>query len=156
MWLDRLHSAPSASSPPPATRSSAPRRPSHLAPSSAPQRPGFNPRSSSLSLASNESTTSLLASSRRPNGSGLKQSNLGPEPLDVLENLLGPEGKTLKDSSRAVNGPDPADQFDFELDFEGLSLRQLATQGTSDPKLESVQNTQSIEECMYAVLQTLK
>ena len=148
MWLDRLHSTPSASSPPLTTRSAAPRRPSHLAPSSAPQRPGFNPRSSSLSLASNESTTSLLASSRRPNGSGPKQSYAGPDPLNILERLLGPEGKTLKESSEAVNGAG-ASGIDFELDFHGLSLRQLVTQEAADSRLEPVQNTQSIEECKY-------
>lgn len=162
MWLDRLsgHSTPaatpSASPPPPAHRSysPAPRRPSNLAPSSAAQRPAFNPRSSSLSLISNDSTTSLLSSSRRPNGSGLKQSVtavVAPDPLEVLERLLGSEGKEKRYSkaTNGVSGKNTVDyDFEAELDFDGLSLRQLvegklsATQGDIYP-------TQTVEECTF-------
>ena len=154
MWLDRLssHSTPSGSPPPPTNRSYSPatRRPSHLAPTSASQRPSFSPRSSSLSLVSNDSTSSLLASSKRPNGSGLRQSSTVPdaaEPLKVLEKLLGPEGKGLADpSNAAAKGTGSiADDSDLELDFGGLSLRELATD--SSPKEEEA--PQTIEECMH-------
>jgi hypothetical protein len=168
MWLDRLsgHSTPAAtpsgSPPPPANRSysPAPRRPSHLTPTSAAQRPGFNPRSSSLSLASNESTTSLLSLSRKPNGSGLKQSVTvadGPNPLEVLEKVLGSEGKGLGKSSKPVVEVTGAsntaqDDFELELDFGGLSLRDLATGEPPNAKKEHVYTTQTVEECTYASL----
>ena len=158
MWLDRLssHSTPSGSPPPPANRSYSPatRRPGHLAPTSAPQRPGFSPRSSSLSLVSNDSTTSLLGSSKRPNGSGLRQSSIVPdvaEPLDVLEMLLGPEGKGLADSSKAAtsNGTESTlNEIDLELDFGGLSLRELLTEDLPNAKDKTPYNAQTIEECM--------
>lgn len=158
MWLDRLssHSTPSGSPPPPANRSYSPatRRPSHLAPTSAPQRPSFSPRSSSLSLVSNDSTTSLLTSSKRPNGSGLRQSSIVPdvaEPLDVLEKLLEPEGKGLADPSKAgtSNGTEStAGESDSELDFGGLSLRELLAEDLSNAKDRTPYNAQTIEECM--------
>jgi len=164
MWLDRLsgHSTPaatpSASPPPPANRAyspAPPRRPSNLAPAAAAQRPAFNPRSSSLSLISNDSTTSLL-SSRRPNGSALKQSVIAvaaPDPLEVLEKLLGPEGNP-KASSKSINGhvaeKSTADYDDeAELDFDGLSLREIVAGQPSRAKEEFVYTFQTIEECMF-------
>jgi hypothetical protein len=159
MWLDRLsgHSTPAAtpsgSPPPPANRSYSPaaRRPSHLGPAAAAQRPGFNPRSSSLSLNSNDSTTSLLASSRRPNGSGLKQSVTvadAPHPLDVLEKLLGSEGKDV--SKPQANGNFAArEDFELELDFEDLSLREFASRRSPFSKKEHAYTTQTVEECMF-------
>lgn len=160
MWLDRLsgHSTPaatpSASPPPPANRpySPAARRPSHLAPAAGAQRSGFNPRSSSLSLHSNDSTTSLLASSRRPNGSGLKQSVTvadAPDPLVVLEKLLGSEGKGAisKPQTNGDNGAE--DNFELELDFEDLSLREFASRESSVTKKEHVYTTQTVEECRF-------
>jgi vacuolar protein sorting-associated protein 52 len=159
MWLDRLsgHSTPaatpSASPPPPTNRSYSPaaRRPSHLGPAAAAQRPGFNPRSSSLSLNSNDSTTSLLASSRRPNGSGLRQSVTvadAPDPLEVLEKLLGSEGKGAVSKSQG-NGVSAAEEdFELELDFEGLGLREFASRGSSTKK-EHVYATQTVEECRF-------
>lgn len=155
MWLDRLssHSTPSGSPPPSANRSYSPatRRPSHLAPTSAPQRPGFSPRSSSLSLVSNDSTTSLLASSKRPNGSGLRQSSTvpdAPEPLEVLEKLLGPEGEGLADPSKAAaNGTDRTpDESDLELDFGGLSLRELVADELLNVEEATSYHAQTIEE----------
>ncbi|PMD47410.1 Vps52-domain-containing protein [Hyaloscypha variabilis F] len=155
MWLDRLsgHSTPtpSASPPPPTNRSYSPaaRRPSHLGPAVAAQRPGFNPRSSSLSLHSNDSTTSLLASSRRPNGSGLKQSVTvadAPNPLDVLEKLLGSEGKG-KVAKPQTNGDHLAqDEFELELDFEDLSLREFVSRDALFARREQVYATQTVEE----------
>lgn len=161
MWLDRLsgHSTPavtpSASPPPSVNRaySPAPRRPSHLAPISAKQRPGYTARSSSLSLNSNDSTTSLLASSRKPNGSGSTQSITTPDvkdPLEVLEKLLGPEGNVTAAASRvknSVNGTGLAEEDDEGgLDFEGLSLRELASRHVA-PKETIVYNAQTTEEC---------
>ncbi len=166
MWLDRLsgHSTPAAtpsgSPPPPANRaySPAPRRPNHLGPASAAQRPGFNPRSSSLSINSNDSTTSLLSSSRKPNGSGLKQSVTitdAPDPLEVIEKLLGPEGSATPETSRsksALNGTSVAEVDDEEeLDFEGLSLRELASR--NPPPEEDIEYTvQTTEECTSMLL----
>lgn len=161
MWLDRLsgHSTPAAtpsvSPPPPVNRaySPSPRRPSYLGPASAAQRPAFNPRSSSLSLNSNDSTTSLLASSRRPNGSGLRQSVTvpnAPDPLEVLENLLDSEGKDPKEKDE-VNGSAAEDDFEYELDFEGLSLREVVARKDIDAQEEHVYTTQSVEECMLSV-----
>jgi hypothetical protein len=156
---------PSASPPPPANRgySPGPRRLSHLGPGSAAQRPGFSPRSSSLSVHSNDSTASLLASSRRPNGSGLKQSITvpkGPEPLEVLEKLLRFEGKDSSEISQpdaVVNGhKTEEDDFDEgELDFEGLSLCELASQKSPFAKNENVYTSQSVEECMFCSCQTV-
>ena len=161
MWLSGRSTpaaTPSGSPPPPANRSysPAPRRPSNLAPSSAAQRPPFNPRSSSLSLVSNDSTTSLLSSSRRPNGSGLKQSVTAvnaPDPLEVLERLLGSEGKE-KASSKSANGTfankNTVDyDYEAELDFDGLTLREIVEGQPSNAKEEHVYITQTIEECMF-------
>jgi vacuolar protein sorting-associated protein 52 len=164
MWLDRLsgHSTPgvtpSASPPPPANRSYSPaaRRPSHLAPTSAPHRPSFSPRSSSLSLNSNDSTTSLLASSRRPNGSSLKQSVTvadAPDPLKVLERLLGSEANRVPSKSEfGADGTKCSTEgaSEGELDFEGLSLRALASDEGSSSKEAHSYTTQTIDECMIA------
>ncbi|TVY29468.1 Vacuolar protein sorting-associated protein [Lachnellula hyalina] len=158
MWLSGRSTpaaTPSGSPPPPANRSysPAPRRPSYLAPPSAAQRPPFNPRSSSLSLISNDSTTSLLSSSRRPNGSGLKQSATAvnaPDPLQVLERLLGSEGKK-KVSSKATNGTSTNNNlgdydYEAELDFDGLSLREIVESQSSNAKEEHVYTSQTTEE----------
>jgi hypothetical protein len=161
MWLDRLsgHSTPaatpSASPPPPTNRSYSPaaRRPSHLGPAAASQRPGFNPRSSSLSLNSNDSTTSLLASSRRPNGSGLKQSVTAadaPDPLQVLVKLLGSEGKGSSSTSQANGYGAEGEEFELELDFENLSLREFASRELSTKK-EHGYETQTVEECRFCL-----
>lgn len=163
MWLDRLsgHSTPAVTpsvTPAPTTNraySPAPRRTtSHLGPASAAQRPGFNPRSSSLSVHSNDSTTSLLASSRRPNGSGLKQSLAvldAPNPLSVLEKLLGNDEKKVSETGApdvVVNGTKVSGEEDeFELDFDGLSLRELVLGDSAGVREDNVY-TQTIEECM--------
>jgi hypothetical protein len=157
MWLDRLsgHSTPAAtpsgSPPPPANRSysPAPRRSSNLAPASAAQRPGFNPRSSSLSLVSNESTASLLASSRKPNGSALKQAATvvdTPDPLEALERIIGPEATP---DGQAKRSDVAADEFELELDFDGLTLREVADTKLFGSEGGNVYTAQSIEECMF-------
>jgi len=154
MWLDRLssHSTPSASPP------SAARRPVHLAPTSAPQRPGFSPRASSLSLVSNDSTTSLLSSSRKPNGSALKQSVTivdAPDPLVVLKSLLTTEktDSELSASTKPVvkDVKPEADLLDsqWEVDFDGRSLQDLASAGKAASDDVHLYRTQTVEECMY-------
>jgi len=154
MWLDRLANSTPSGSPPPTNRSytSTPRRQTGLASNSA-QRPPFSARSSTLSLgSSNDSTTSLLAS-RRLNGSALKQSTTipdGPNPLDVLEKLLGLEGKKSFDTRPGINGVHAGGENDFELDFEGLSLHELALGDSSPVQEDSVYNSQTIDECMYS------
>ncbi|KAL2061710.1 hypothetical protein VTL71DRAFT_7088 [Oculimacula yallundae] len=126
----------------------APRRPSHLGPASAVQRPGFSPRSSSLSINSNDSTTSLL-SSRRPNGSGLKRSATvadAPDPLVVLEKLLGSEGnESLQDSHVTGNGDASMNDFESEMDFEGLNLRDVISSSTIHAQ-EALYTAQTVEQ----------
>jgi vacuolar protein sorting-associated protein 52 len=154
MWLDRLsgHSTPSNASPPPHNRSYSPlpRRSSHLAPPTASKRPGFSPQSSTLSLVSSDSTASLLGSSKKANGSGLKQSTVVddyPEPLEVLQNLFGAENKVLdiKDASRY--GTDDFN-LDEELDFSGMSLRELVNPQQSERDGIYLHVPQTLEECM--------
>jgi vacuolar protein sorting-associated protein 52 len=157
MWLDRLsgHSTPSNVPPQPHNRSYSPlpRRSSHLAPPTSSKRPGFSPQSSTLSLVSNDSTTSLLESSKKTNGSALRQSTTiadHPEPLEVLKKLLGAQGKdaNIRDVSEdGVGDLDP----DEELDFSGLSLRELAEPQPSESDGLQSHVLQTIEECMYAI-----
>jgi vacuolar protein sorting-associated protein 52 len=157
MWLDRLsgHSTPSNAPLQPHNRSYSPlpRRSSHLAPPTASKRPGFSPQSSTLSLVSNDSTTSLLESSKKTNGSGLRQSTKiadYPEPLEVLKNLLSVEGKdgTIEDVSE--HGVDDLNRAE-ELDFAGLSLRELAEPQQSESDGLQSHVPQTVEECMCAI-----
>jgi hypothetical protein len=70
----------------------------------------------------------------------------------VLEKLLGLEGKKSAEASGpngAVNGNKVAqDDFEYELDFGGLTLRELAAREPAHGK-ESHVSTQTIEECMF-------
>ncbi|KAG9231395.1 Sac2 family-domain-containing protein [Amylocarpus encephaloides] len=156
MWLDRLsgHSTPAATpsgSPPPSTRraySPAPRRSSNLAPPSTAQRPGFNPRSSSLSLTSNDSTTSLL-SFRRPNGSTLKQSATTvdtPNPLEVLNKLIHGGGQGLAATDTTEDNHESLEDFELELDFGGLSLREIVEEESNGSQEGVKYDPQSEEE----------
>lgn len=159
MWLDRLAGHQSGSATPQANSrpiSPLPRRTSsgrgpgpYLTSQASALRPSVTPRGSSLSLISNDSTSSFLASSRRPNGSGLKQSTTvveGPEPEEVLETLLGTKANGI-----GPEGPHKVtiseDDLDFDFDFAGLSLRDLAQDDTA---LDSgnVYRVQTAEECM--------
>lgn len=114
-------------------------------------RPQVTPRGSSLSLNSNDSTSSFLAS-RRPNGSSLKQSTTvpdGPEPEEVLETLLGTTANGIApDETRKVAITE--DDLDFDFNFGGLSLRELAQ---DDDVLDggNVYRPQTIEECTSCV-----
>ncbi|KAB5572118.1 Sac2 family-domain-containing protein [Coniochaeta sp. 2T2.1] len=151
MWLDRLagHGSGGAT-PQPNSRpiSPLPRRTSssrgpgpylasqaagpYVTSQTALSRPGMTPRGSNLSLISNDSNSSFLASSRRPNGSNLKQSMIaeGPDPEEVLVTLLG-----IKTSGVAPEETPKVtiteDDLDYEFDFGGLSLRDLAQEDTA-------------------------
>ncbi len=136
MWLDRLGQS-GAGSPQNSSRSGTPlpQRPGGAgrAPYMTSQRPA---RGSNLSLVSNDSTTSLLAS-RRQNGSSLRQSTSASVLVDnkaqdaaalaLLGKLIG---VTAADAP-AQEGPEVAAvitnaDLEFEFDFGGLSLRELA------------------------------
>lgn len=154
MWLDRL-SGHSTSSNAPQSQSRSfsplPRRLGHLAPSTAPKRPGLSPQSSTLSLISNDSTSSLLDGTKKTNGSGLRQSTTVtdyPEPIEVLQRLLGAGGKGVDTASVSENGIDDF-SLEEELEFSGLSLRELAE--LQDSESENIQSyvPQTVEECMY-------
>ena len=156
MWLDRLssNSTPSGS-PPPSNRglTQPPKRNANqLGTNAVPQRPGFNPRSSSLSLVSNDSTTSLLSSSHKRNGSAIRQPTAvtdAPDPLVVLGKLLDlKEGLTHSSKPREVTGVDGIIENELELDFGGLSLRELVLGKSFVDEKENTYKSQTVEECM--------
>ncbi|CAG7566564.1 unnamed protein product [Fusarium equiseti] len=151
MWLDRLAGGPATSpgpsTPQPGGRPYPKRTSSTLSPYVTSQRPGASPRGSSLSLASNDSSSSLLSSARRSNGSGLRQASTietGPDSLEVLETLLAgfsdasdqPEKKTTIYQ----------DDLDFEADFGGLSLKELATSQPPDTTISDNRKPKTTEE----------
>jgi hypothetical protein len=70
--------------------------------------------------------------------------------LEVLENLLGSEGKYPKEKDE-VNGSAADDDFEYELDFEGLSLREVVARKDINAEEEHVYTTQSVEECMLSL-----
>ncbi|EQB51076.1 Vps52/Sac2 family protein [Colletotrichum gloeosporioides Cg-14] len=131
MWLDRLaaQSNPSPSPSQPGSRpySPLPRRTSN-SPYVTSQRPGITPRGSALSLVSNDSSNSFLAS-RKVNGSGLKQSQTtyeGPDSVEILGQILD----TPSLPTPGVNGTAGTiaeKDLEFQFDFNGLSLRELAS-----------------------------
>ncbi|KAK2011212.1 Vps52/Sac2 family protein [Colletotrichum eremochloae] len=150
MWLDRLaaQSNPSPSSSQPGSRaySPLPRRTSST-PYVTSQRSGLTPRGSQLSLISNDSSSSLLAS-RRVNGSGLKQSQTtydGPDSVEILGQIL--DTTSITDSA-ASNTTGVITQKDFELDFDfdGLSLRELASSNKADTDEADNYRRQTAEE----------
>jgi len=101
-----------------------------------------------LSLVSNDSSTSLLASSKRVNGSNLKQLvTVGdaPNPTKVLRGLIRP----VKDKSSAKNDSSESTgavgEDDGELDFGGLSLKEIVELSESGASLSGP--TQSADEC---------
>ncbi|WQF80091.1 hypothetical protein CDEST_05105 [Colletotrichum destructivum] len=153
MWLDRLavQSNPSPSSSQPGSRpySPLPRRTSS-SPYVTSQRPGLTPRGSQLSLISNDSSTSLLASRRVNGSSGLKQSQTtydGPDSVEILGQILG----TTSFAESAVNrttGSIGEQDLELDFDFDGLSLRQLASSnkaGTGDADSYRRQTTEEFE-----------
>lgn len=158
MWLDRLAGGPASTSgsstPQPGSRpySPLPRRTSNaLSPYLTSQRPGHSPRSSSLSLVSNDSSASLLSTSLRPNGSGLRQSSTAPDvpdPLETLENLIGPRTSGQEDSEKR-SGCIAEEDIHFNVDFGGLSLKELASRAQS-PRPPSSRRPQVLDECWSA------
>ncbi|KAF6841939.1 vps52 sac2 family protein [Colletotrichum plurivorum] len=150
MWLDRLaaQSNPSPTSSQPGSRpySPLPRRASN-SPYVTSQKSGVTPRGSSLSLVSNDSSGSLLAF-RRVNGSGLKQSQTtydGPDSIEILGEILG----TVSLQSAKTNqntGFVGEEDLNFDFDFEGLSLRELASSNRTDPEDADSYRRQTTEE----------
>ncbi|KAK3398662.1 Sac2 family-domain-containing protein [Sordaria brevicollis] len=135
MWLDRRPGQhPGSAAPPQNNRSISPlpQRTSSRGPYLAPQRPGLNTRgSSALSLVSNDSSSSLLASAKKPNGSSLRQSSTvddAPNPEEVLARILGqfPSSNTTQQPESKPTSGITEDDLDFDVDFGGLSLTELA------------------------------
>ncbi|KAM6482309.1 Sac2 family-domain-containing protein [Trichoderma sp. SZMC 28011] len=152
MWLDRLAASQASASGPSTPQitsrhnSPLPRRTSStLSPYITSQRQGPSPRGSSLSLVSSESTTSLLASSRKPNGSDARQQpGQAPDSVDVLEKLLAADSEVVgKAQSRA--SLITAEDLTFDVDFGGLSLKELAA-GSFDQDATSLRRPQSASE----------
>ncbi|KAI0478996.1 Sac2 family-domain-containing protein [Xylariaceae sp. FL0804] len=158
MWLDRLagqSSSPSSSQP--GSRAYSPARRSVSATGglgpyvTSQQRPGLTPRSSSLSLASNDSSTSsLLASTKRAaNGSTLKQSTTvysGPDPVDVLGALLGDGAGSVRAADEGPAASISPEDLDFEFEFAGASLRELALSDDATADSNDLYRPQSAEE----------
>lgn len=94
---------------------------------------------------SSDSTTSLLASSRRPNGSDARQpSGQAPDSVDILEKLLAADSEVVgKTQSRA--SLITAEDLTFDVDFGGLSLKELAA-GSFDQDATSLRRPQSASE----------
>ncbi|KAK1594429.1 Vps52/Sac2 family protein [Colletotrichum navitas] len=151
MWLDRLaaQSNPSTSTlSQPGSRpySPLPRRTSST-PYVTSQRSGLTPRGSQLSLISNDSSSSLLAS-RRVNGSGLKQSQItydGPDSVEILGQIL--DTTSITDSvASSTTGIITQQDFELDYDFDGLSLRELASSNKADTHETDSHRRQTAEE----------
>lgn len=152
MWLDRLaaqsNSSPSASQPGSRPYSPLPRRTSS-SPYVTSQRPGITPRGSQLSLVSNDSSNSFLAS-RRVNGSGLKQSQTtydGPDSVEILGQILD-----TAPTSEATTITISENDLELDFQFEGLSLRELASSDEIDRSDADSYRRQTAEECMSSLL----
>ncbi|KAJ0310106.1 hypothetical protein COL5a_009749 [Colletotrichum fioriniae] len=146
MWLDRLaaqsNSSPSASQPGSRPYSPLPRRTSS-SPYVTSQRPGITPRGSQLSLVSNDSSNSFLAS-RRVNGSGLKQSQTtydGPDSVEILGQILD-----TAPTSEATTITISENDLELDFQFEGLSLRELASSDEIDRSDADSYRRQTAEE----------
>ena len=156
MWLDRRPGQHQGSAaPPPNNRSVSPlpQRTSSRGPYLAPQRPGRNTRgSSSLSLVSNDSSSSLLASARKTNGSSLRQSSTvddAPDPEEVLARILGqfPSSNTTQQPEAKPASGITEHDLDFDVDFGGLTLTELAGPDVSSSQVENYR-PQSVQDCM--------
>ncbi|PNY23998.1 Vacuolar protein sorting-associated protein [Tolypocladium capitatum] len=155
MWLDRLAGGQAgtsgASTPQPGARpySPLPRRTSGaLSPYVTSQRQGHSPRSSSLSLVSSDSSASLL-SSRKPNGSGLRQSSTIPDVSDslgTLEKLLRPRRGSGEDHVENQTSSMVDADIEFDVDFGGLSLKDLVSSQAPEDAPVSTRRPQSIQE----------
>ncbi|KAK1244748.1 hypothetical protein MKX08_004377 [Trichoderma sp. CBMAI-0020] len=153
MWLDRLSGSQASASGPSTPQitsrhnSPLPRKPqANLSPYVTSQRQGPSPRGSSLSLVSSDSTTSLLASSRKPNGSEVKQPAAPqiPDSVNILEKLLTADSEIVgKPQGKA--GLITEDDLGLDVDFGGLSLKELAA-GGSDGDATSFRRPQNASE----------
>lgn len=107
------------------------------------QRPGITPRGSQLSLVSNDSSNSFLAS-RRVNGSGLKQSQTtydGPDSVEILGQILD-----TAPTSEATTITISENDLELDFQFEGLSLRELASSDEIDRSDADSYRRQTAEE----------
>lgn len=155
MWLDRRPGQhPGSAAPPPNNRSVSPlpQRTSSRGPYLAPQRPGLNTRgSSALSLVSNDSSSSLLASAKKANGSSLRQSSTvddAPDPEEVLARILGqfPSSNTTQQPEAKPASGITEDDLDFDVDFGGLTLTELAGPDVSSRQVDNYK-PQSVQDC---------
>ncbi|KAK3338374.1 Sac2 family-domain-containing protein [Neurospora tetraspora] len=154
MWLDRRPGQhPGSAAPPPNNRSVSPlpQRTSSRGPYLAPQRPGLNTRgSSALSLVSNDSSSSLLASAKKTNGSSLRQSSTvddAPDPEEVLARILGqfPSTNTTQQPEAKPASGITEDDLDFDVDFGGLTLTELAGSDVSSRQVDNYK-PQSVQD----------
>ncbi|KAL0471431.1 Sac2 family domain-containing protein [Neurospora intermedia] len=154
MWLDRRPGQhPGSAAPPPNNRSVSPlpQRTSSRGPYLAPQRPGLNTRgSSALSLVSNDSSSSLLASAKKANGSSLRQSSTvddAPDPEEVLARILGqfPSSNTTQQPEVKPAHGITEDDLDFDVDFGGLTLTELAGPDVSSRQVDNYK-PQSVQD----------
>ncbi|KAK3944748.1 Sac2 family-domain-containing protein [Diplogelasinospora grovesii] len=133
MWLDRLAGQhPGTASPQSSSSRPISPLPRRTSSSRGPYLTSHNqgtPRGSSLSLVSQDSTASLLASSKRANGTSLRQSTIAdnaPDPEELLSKILGPLPDDSPPKEITSAGSITDDDLDFDFDFGGLSLRELA------------------------------
>lgn len=164
MWLDRLSAGPPGASGAPSSQpgsrpySPLPRRTSSsLSPYVTSQRVEHSPRGSSLSLVSNGSSTSLLSSSsRKPNGngngSGLKPAgppsvDNGSDSLEVLDKLLASLSQKDRNENQRSSSICQAD-LGLEVDFGGLSLKELAASEPPENSAPASRRSQTAEDCM--------
>ncbi|KAG5983837.1 hypothetical protein E4U55_006987 [Claviceps digitariae] len=162
MWLDRLAGGPSSASgqstpqqPGSRSYSPLPRRTTAsttLSPYVTSQRSGHSPRSSSLSLVSNDSSYSLLSHARRTNGSALRQSVTAPDVTDPLETLsrvltsLKEADCDGEESQKAHSGFITETDLELEVDFGGLSLKELALSQAPDDSESAPRQGQNVED----------
>lgn len=101
-------------------------------------------------MISSDSSSSLLAASKRANGSALKQSHTAddaPDPEVILARILGPPpGPSASEDKDARTGRITEDDLDFDFDFGGLGLRELARGGANRAAADSYR-PQSVEDC---------
>jgi hypothetical protein len=71
----------------------------------------------------------------------------GPEPEEVLETLLGITAHGV-DTEEPRKLTITEDDLDFDFDFAGLSLRDLAQEDTA-VEGGTVYRAQTVEECMF-------
>lgn len=105
-----------------------------------------------MSLVSNDSSTSLLPGSRRLNGSSLRQSSTVPNLADSLETLerllrdpceIDADNEKRKARTTSIVEAD----LEFDYDFGGLSLKELAASQPPEDSSAVSRKAQTVEEC---------